>query len=263
MGFDNKLAKLIYKNKMMEEVDNIVSRICAFQTVHISTAKNIKIQIRDFENPTEDIESKINEFISNLGNYHVDLSLPKSTFITDMVDFLKDNPCIQMNLSFPEIDTVPIEDAWNKVLASLKMPADFVFMIEDFIFKSITDLIKIDYPFPEFSIGLDLSLINFNSWMEKIPQLLEKLDSLILCLLDTYVIDIEQMRTKANGCLNKVLLTPEGKIDYTIFKDVSSQTLENIKTIEHNCKIILNNTQNQIAKAKGYFEQLTIPPITS
>ena len=262
MGIDNQLAKLIYKNKLMDEVDNIVSHICNFQSIHLPTAKNIRVQIRDFESPTEDIESKINEFISNLSNYQVDLSKPKSTFITDMVDFLTNHPCIQMNLTFPELDPgESIADAWNRVLSLLKMPADFVHMIDEFIFKSITDLIKIDYPFPEFSIGIDLSFLKFNSLVEKIPEFLLKLDDLILCLLETYVIDLEQIRYKANGCLSKVLLTSEGSIDYTIFSTLPSQTVENIKTIEYNTRVVLNNIQNEMAKARGVFEEFPIPPM--
>jgi len=128
-------------------------------------------------------------------------------------------------------------------------------MIEDFIFKSIADLINIDFPFPEFLIGLDLALLKFNAMLAKIPELLSKMDDLLECLLNTFIVDMNQVRAEVNACLNKVILTTTGIIDYTTFYNISDLSLENIKKIEYNARILFNDAQNEMAKAKGIFEE--------
>lgn len=256
-AFDNQLAKLIFKNKMMDEVHNISSSICGFQSIHLPNAKNIRANLKSFI-PTPDIEHKINEFLVNIKNYKIDISSPKSTFIKDLVDFLANFPCVQLHLPFPpDIDGIIIDPtkAWEKVLSLLKMPVQFLYMIEDFIFKSIADLINIDFPFPEFLIGLDLALLKFNAMLAKIPELLSKMDDLLECLLNTFIVDMNQVRAEVNACLNKVILTTTGTIDYTTFYNISDLSLENIKKIEYNARILFNDAQNEMAKAKGIFEE--------
>lgn len=256
MSYTN-IVNNLFKNRLISEAENISETIHSFRTTFLNNAKNINYILIDF-NPTPDITTHVSTFTDNINDYFLDLSNPKSNFIGEIADFLINNSCVQVHLPFSEIDLTNIADSWSKILSSLKMPGDFLYMIEDFTFKTLLDSVVSDYPYPEFELGKYLSILKINSQLMNIPNLLSKLDSIITCVDGTFSVDLSYMRNDVNGYLTRILFDTNGYFDYSVFSEIPSESTDIIKQIDFNIRVILNNTQNEMAKVKDVFEKLPI-----
>jgi len=212
--------------------------------------------------PTSNIDDYITDFRKSANDFVLDVNKSYrdgSNFLSGLIGIMQDAPCVASTQSL--LDALGI-GSYVDLRKLPKIPTSFLDWSSPCLLRSMLDRVYTNYPFPEFSIGINLAQILHNSLGRNIIKLLSDLDKFLDCLNEYFGVDLRYIRTGAgspedffsiNSMLSSMHLKTDGKVDIDSLP-VDDSSKESINIIVKTNQLLVNDSLNNMAKVTKSFQ---------
>jgi len=216
----------------------------------------------------ETFEQKI-EFMQEQSKYYIALmgeaaSREDTEFLRDLKQQYKNTPAMQRNKFINKALELQIPTDIDK-MRTVNAGYASAFLLP--IMMGVSEKIAFDFNTPEFIIGLNSSIIDFNLKNGKIEEIYQQtLDALQFieinqCYHDAY---IDKWKERINNILNLLYMKNGVEMDWDrVYDGLSEERKQKVIKARTNCSVILLNSWNEIRIKTGEDKMFIINAYTS